>query len=609
MGKQLIISDMSMDFEQFVSDFESYLQKKGSWKGNLTTMTGQTLIELVAALGAFDQTKINRAFQDCFAETAVSDSAIRACAVMQGVRMTRKLPAQIQARITAPRGLVIPAYSQFQCSGYSFFNREAFKFIAEEGEKVTLEVNLYEGEVVIYEITGDGTNLQAWVAPEDNFVVSDQDVKVSINDEEIPVSYAGLWNYKNQPACQDLTTSTGRLIIHFGTNDLGASTYSSDMTELEPITYGTVPGINDKVTIIYCTTQGASGNNYVTLDSTITIDGYADVEGLALSNPKYGCAEKSTLTYKNNTASSFGTYGSAVTKSQYSAIVNTYPGVIDTITQAQREINPGDLQYMNVIWVTGVTTEPWDAAKKQEFCKWCEAQSMYSTRFVWVDAEEVPRTVSMRVYCFNSAVLTQVENNVKQALFDLFKARPGILMTNIYRSDIINAALRSDENISYVTLEEPTIDFIVTPPTSPLLSFKINDNAGGTGFEPAQYAYCVTMVNQDDLESTKDSWVHPLITEDMQDPTVTLNWYDDPYAKEYRIYGRIAEKVGYMATVEAGTSTWTDDGSVTPDESKFSLGKKVDIKYNSLNVIENLTVTCSYAERQQRLDNSLPMRG
>ena len=325
MGKQLIISDMSMDFEQFVSDFESYLQKKGSWKGNLTTMTGQTLIELVAALGAFDQTKINRAFQDCFAETAVSDSAIRACAVMQGVRMTRKLPAQIQARITAPRGLVIPAYSQFQCSGYSFFNREAFKFIAEEGEKVTLEVNLYEGEVIIYEITGDGTNLQAWVAPEDNFVVSDQDVKVSINDEEIPVSYAGLWNYKNQPACQDLTTSTGRLIVHFGTNDLGASTYSSDMTELEPITYGTVPGINDKVTIIYCTTQGASGNNYITLDSTVTIDGYDDVEGLALSNPKYGCAEKSTLTYKNNTASSFGTYGSAVTKSQYSAIVNTYP--------------------------------------------------------------------------------------------------------------------------------------------------------------------------------------------------------------------------------------------------------------------------------------------
>ena len=608
MSKQLIISDMSMDFDQFVSDFQNYLQKKGSWKGNLTTMTGQTLIELVAALGTFDQTKINRAFQDCFAETAVSDSAIRACAVMQGVRMTRRLPAQIEAEITAPRGLVIPAYSQFQCAGYSFFNREAFKFLDDEGDTVTLTVTLYQGEVIIYNITGNGTNLQAWVSPEDNFVVSDQDVKVSINGEDIPVSYAGLWNYKDQPACQDLTTSTGRLVIHFGSNEM-TSGYSADLIELEPITYGSVPTINDQVTITYCTTEGANGNNYVTINNTISIDGYEDVEGTALTNPRYGCAEKSTLTYKNNTASSFGTYGSAVTKSQYSAIVNTYPGVIDTITQAQREINPGDLQYMNVIWVTGVTTEPWDAKKKQEFCKWCEAQSMYSTRFVWVDAEEVPRTISMRVYCFNSAVLTDAENNVKQALLNLFKPRPGILMTNIYRSDIINAALRSDENISYVTLEEPTVDFIVTPPTAPLLSFVINDNKGGKNFEAGQYAYCVTMVNQDNIESTKDNWVHPLITEDMKNPTITLNWYDDPYAKEYRIYGRIAEHAGYMATVQAGTSTWTDNGTVTPDESKFSLGKQVDIKYNSLNVIDNLTVTCSYAERQQRLDNSLPVRG
>lgn len=608
MSKQLIISDMSMDFDQFVSDFESYLQKKGSWKGNLTTMTGQTLIELVAALGTFDQTKINRAFQDCFAETAISDSAIRACAVMQGVRMTRRLPAQIEVELTAPRGLVIPAYSQFQCAGYSFFNREAFKFLGGEEDTVTLTVTMYQGEVVIYEITGNGTNLQAWVSSEDNFVVSDRDVKVEINDEEIPVSYAGLWNYKNQPACQDLTTSTGRLIIHFGTNEMSVVRIS-DLTEIEPITYGTVPGINDTVRITYCTTEGASGNNYITLDNTVTIDGYDDVEGTALTNPRYGSAEKSTLTYKNNTASSFGTYGSAVTKAQYSAIVNTYPGVIDTITQAQREINPGDLQYMNVIWVTGVTTEPWNATQKQEFCKWCEKQSMYSTRFVWVDAEGVPREISMRVYCFNSAVLTTVEDNVKRAIFDLFKARPGILMTNIYRSDIINAALKSDANISYVTLEEPTVDFIVTPPTSPLLSFKINNEAGGKNFEPAQYAYCVTLVNNDGIESTKDNWVHPLVTEDMKNPTITLSWYDDPSAKEYRIYGRIAERAGYMATVKAGTSTWVDNGTVTPDESKFSLGKKVDIKYNSLNVIDSLSVTCSYAERQQRLDNSLPVRG
>lgn len=612
MSNQLIISDTSADFEQFVSDFEAYLKQKQAWKGNLTTMTGQTLIELVAALGAFDQAKISRAFQDCFAETAVSDEAIRACAVMQGVRMTRRLPAQMQVELTGTRGLVLPTFTQFECAGYSFFNREAITFLnSEESDTVTLTVTLFQGEVHYVEVTGDGSNLQAWVSSEDSFVVSDQDVKVSINGEDIPVSYSGLWNYKNQPACMDMTTSSGRLIIHFGTNQLSntrTATTDDASNDVEEVTYGTVPQINDNLVITYVTTEGASGNNYVTANATVSLDGYSDVSGTALSNPMYGASEKTTLTYKNNTASSFGTYGSAVTKAQYSAIVNTYPGVIDTITQAQREINPGDLQYMNVIWVTGVTTEPWTDEQKKEFCTWCESQSMYSTRFVWVDAIEVPRKVSMRCFCYNSAILTDVEDNVKHAMLTLFQARPGILMTNIYRSDIIKAALDSDSNISYVTLEEPQTDFIVTPPSSPLLTFRIEDEAGGT-FEPQQYGYCVTLVTSDGIESTKDSWVHPLITDAMTNPKIILSWYDDPIAVKYKVYGRTSLHCGLLAEIEAGTTTWTDDGSVVPDEEKFSLGKEVEIRYNSLNVLTSLEVTASYAERQQRLDNSLPARG
>ena len=76
---------------------------------------------------------------------------------------------------------------------------------------------------------------------------------------------------------------------------------------------------------IYCTTEGAFGNNYTTVGSNISISGYSKVSGKSLENPSGGANQKSTLAYKNSTAGSFGTYGSAVTKSQYQAIVNTYP--------------------------------------------------------------------------------------------------------------------------------------------------------------------------------------------------------------------------------------------------------------------------------------------
>lgn len=610
MANQIIISDASADFDQFRANFEDYLKTKSAWKGNLTTMTGQTLIELVSALGAFDQAKIMRAYQDAFTETAVSDDAIRACAIMQGVRMTRKTPAQITAQLTAPRGLVIPAYSQFECAGYTFFNRDAIEFATGEEDTSTMTVLLFQGEVQSFEITGNGKDLQAWISNDDNFTVSDRDVAVWINDESIPISYAGLWNFRGQPACMDLTTSSGRLILQFGTSKLVSSDESIPLGEDEVdltqnLFYGSVPGINDVVKILYATTQGESGNNYVTLNKEISIDGFASVSGKAMGNPIYGANEKSTLTYKNNTASSFGTYGSAVTKAQYSAIVNTYPGVIDAITQSQREINPAKLEYMNVIWVTGVTNEPWDELKKQEFCEWCQNQSMYSTRFVWVDATEVKRTVSIRCYCYNSATLTDVEANVKNAINALFEPRPGILMTDIYRSDIINAALKSDANISYVILDEPSADCIVTQPNAPILSFTVNEDDHGT-IEPLQYSYCVSFINAEGVESMKNNWVHPLIKN--KGETITLTWKKDDAAVKYRIYGRSADSIGLMEEVGAETLTYKDDGSKTPDPDGFTKTEYVELKYNSLNKLDSLFVTAEYTDRQQRLENNLPYR-
>ena len=608
MSQQLIISDLSADFEQFRSDFEQYLAQKKSWKGNLTTMTGQTLIELVAALGAFDQTKINRAFEDAFAETAISDEAIRACAVMQGIRMTRKLPAEVTVQLTAPRGTIIPVYSQFSCAGYGLFNRDVLQFLTGDGDTSTITCTLYQGDVYTYYINGDGSNLQAWLSEEDSFVVSDQDVLVSINGQSIPVSYSGLWNFRNQPACMDLSTSDGRLLIQFGTNRMNTTRQSSDGIVddelIEEVTYGTVPSINDIVTITYAVTDGESGNNYVMKDSKVTIDGFSEVEGTAVSNPVYGSNEKSTLTYKNNTASSFGTYGSAVTKSQYSAIVNTYPGVIDAITQAQREINPGNVQYMNVIWVTGVTNQPWDEQKKKEFCDWCQQQSMYSTRFVWVDATKVSRKVSIRCYCYNSAVLSDVVDNVKAAITKLFEPRPGILMTDFYKSDIINCALQADSNISYVLLDEPQSDFIVTQPNAPILAYEII-NSGGSLTEQ-QYNYCVTMVNQDNVESLMDNWVHPIVVD--ANSQVKLTWSSDVPAIKYRVYGRTTTGMELIAELNSDVLTYKENGSTTPDTGKYNKYQLINIKYNALNVLDELTVNAYYAERQQRIDNSLPYR-
>lgn len=597
----LIISDISEDFNQFKSELEKYLAKKDSWKGNLTTMTGQTLLEFVAAIGTFNQTKISRAFADAFTETAVSDEAIRACTIMQGIRMTRKLPARLNVTLKASVGISIPAYSQFECSGHQFFNREVIEFKTQ-----SVNCTLYQGEVHSFNLSGNGENLQTWCSDETDFVVSDTDVIVSLNGEMIPVTYTGLWNFKNQEACQDLTMSDGRLLIQFGSSNITEKDIEKE-TEgnniISRLSYGTVPNVNDELVIVYCTTDGKSGNNYVTIDNEVSIDGFSDVSGIALENPKYGADERSTLTYKNNTASSFGTYGSAVTKAQYQAIVNSYPGIVDCVTRSQRELNPGDLKFMNLIWVTGVTESPWDDDKKKEFCEWCENQSMYSCKFVWVDATRIDRKVNIKCFCYSSAVLTDVQENVKAAITRLFAARPGILMTNIYRSDIINTALTADSNISYVTLEEPVTDFIVTQQNAPSLTFTTKSSGGS--LTEGQYSYCVTTVNAEGIESLKNNWVHPLFDKGVKTGSVTLNWFNDPNAITFNIYGRSPLGMGLIKSVNKGTTTFTDNGSIVPDSTAFETGKSAEMRYNAFSSLSDLTVTCSYAERQQRLSETL----
>ena len=587
MAKQLIFSDLSADVTQFKKDLETDLQSKDTWRGNLTTQTSTTLIDFVASLGAFLQQNINYSYQNTFSETATLDDAIRSIAIMSGIRMTRRLPAHVEVSLECASEVTIPPYSQFAIAGYAFFNREAITLTAD----TPVTAMLYQGTVVSKTVQGTGTALQAFLSDEDGFQVSDEDVVVMVNGTTIPKAYGGLWNYKNSPGCMDLTTREGRLLVSFGNSD-----------------FGTIPGINDRVSFIYCTTQGATGNNYITADAQVSLNGFSAITGKALSNPTGGANEKSTLTYKNNTAGSFGTYGSAVTSAQYNAVVNTYPGVIDAICRAQRETDPSDVKMMNVVLVTGITTTPWTAEDIADFCEWAQQQTMYSVRFVWTDAKPVDRNVVMTCYCYNSAVLSQVKTNVENAVRELFEPRPGILLTDLFKSDITTVARNADPSISYIVYEEPVDEMIVTQPASPSITYEILDGQGT--LSPYFYSYGITYVNAEGVESTLESWCHPQVQ--APNAAIKLLWRDSPSAVTYKLYGRLGENMGLLKTFEAasvtkenGKCTWTDTGDDETDPSQFIRNRLRPIQYNRL---ASLTVNVEYADRLQRVSTLNPAR-
>ena len=642
----ITLQDTTVDQDQFVQQFQNVLSETNTWSSGLTTQTSQTMIEYISAVGTFSEAKLVRGIEDAYPETAQSDSAIRAIANMQGLRLSRKLPSTVYATFTSVINQVIPPFTQFSGSGYNWFNADQISLTA----NIPLTVTLREGQVFTYTVSGTGKDLQAWVSVDDAFTVSDQDVVVALNNADLYKAFGGLWNYKGTAAFADSTLSDGRLQILFGSQG-----------------YGAVPGVNDVVTVTYARTQGDAINGANVAGSSITSP---DVQGLTAaftSNPSGGAAEKDPVAYKNFAAGTFGAYSSGVTKAQYSALVNNYPGVIDAFTQAQREINPAALEWMNIVRVSALTNSPWSQAQAQEFVDYMESVTMYSTKFLWQAPVPIDTDVDVSIYCFNSVnSLSDVGAKVQSAITKLFSPRPGLLMTDFYISDIVETAMNAAPGqISYVVVNKPTQSMIVTAPLSPNLVYNVEQAPNGT-LNPLVYSYAVSVdapsLNQyfqalidastnpgfpdatqkgqywvvsfagqvggvavnvgDQLLATSvgssaanfqinpmatndvidvgvpTNWVYPQVV--INDCQVILDWSSNPVrnALQYHVWGRRAGHLGILATLPYSQLSYVDVGGPDPTSMQIGVASNTLIRYNQLG---SLNVQAFYAGRQSNV--------
>lgn len=579
MTQVLRLSDLTVDFDDFVSQMNDYLSQQQVWKGQLTTQTSQTLVELAATVGVHDNARLIRFAEDAFSETAESDAAILSITAMQGLRITRMLPAQVQVQITSQFAVSISPYTQFTIGGTMFFNREQLEI----GAGQTINTFLAQGQVFSVNMMGKGTPYQGWVSEEDSFVVSDVDTVVRINSSIIPKTSGTLWNYRGMDAYADLTLPDGRLNVQFGNEQ-----------------FGSMPRTQDLVTITYVITDGASSNALQVVGRAVNVTGFPQITGTVMANPTGGASQNPIQVYKNVASGAFGTYESAVTKNQYVATASAYPGVVDAVTQAQREINPMDLQWMNVVRVSVLTSSPWTQQQQNEYLESLQERSMYAVRFLLVDAIPLDRDLDIDVYAFNTATLTQVQSLSEQAIQDLFAPKPNLLMTDFFESDLDTAIKKANNGqVSYIIVNAPTAPMYVNaPPAADVLYTVV---PGGGTLASSVYAYSVAVTN-DLEEGPPNRWVFPQVTSGT-DNAITLTWNEVPGALSYRIYGRLGGSLGQLgpvipAVTNGPPQVFTDTGALVPTGGMPNTLDQSPIRYNRL---RSLTIRAHYADRQARL--------
>ena len=549
----LELSDLTLEFQDYVTQFEADLRTRNTIRGFLTTQTSQTLLELVATIGTLNTATLLRRFEDLFLETAMNDSAIYAIAQMQGLRLQRKTPSSVTATLQSSANTTLPKWTQFQGGGTYFFSRAPITFTAGVPQTVTL----YQGFVVRTEITGLGTDFQSFITTEDKFNVSDVDVEVEVNGSLIPrITEEGLWTREGQGGYADGTLSDGRLIIQFGSQQ-----------------FATVPQTDDTVVITYVITSGSTVNNQPTVGKRVQTYPTLSAQGTITSNPSGGANERPVLIYKNIPPGAFGSYTSSITLQQYKEIALAYPDkdIRDVMVRPCKDANAEDHRRMNVVLLSILSDPPfstWSQLDEDAFVEYMEQNTMYSTKFSLVGAFPALVVLNLEVYCKNSSNLTEIQTKLQAAIDEIFVFKEGSIGMNLYQSDIIRVCNKA------VPGEIEYIKFLPTGNNLPVRASPLQSaNArysiipGASNLQPGIYAYCVQAVQY----TTDGFWENQSVAEWIYVPVddnqqVRLEWDAVPGATKYDVYGGLTNADGnYWLLQVYGSTSITDTGSIAPN--------------------------------------------
>ena len=481
MSVPLLLSQTKPDFESLVVQLQLFLNSRATWSDLLTSSTGETLIEMMAAVGAFNQFAVEVAAREGFLNTAVRESSIYAITRMLGVRINRKNPAGCDVRLnrlgSAALPLLIPKFTQFIVDGSSFFNRQPIFFNA--GASVSDTVKLFEGTVKTQTIAADSTTFREIYLNEPGFVVSNSDVQVELVNNSLGSAELwstiddGIWTAGPTDAVYyDSTSGLGDTVLAFGDG------YS-----------GRLPGVGHNLVVTYVVTTGAVGNNGGS-NLEIVCPSLPLIQGVTTSAITGGADEKSPSYYKFIAPHLYKARKRAVTPGDYRAIVSSYPGVSSVTVQAQKDIAPGDLRWMNVVRVC-VLPEVGDSFSNSEwdaFEEWFDSKKHAAIQIQRYNPTKVTVNIEVMLALNMNAVPEEVVPQVEINIRALFARTFSTLGKRISMFDIMEAAT---DDVDYMQIITPTADLValdIDGKPNPLMYFELGELKVGARYSERSLA-------------------------------------------------------------------------------------------------------------------------
>lgn len=454
MAASLTLSTTKPDFESLVLQLQVFLNARATWSDLLTSSTGQTLIEMMAAVGAFNQFAIESAAREGFLEQAVRASSVYAIVRMLGVRISRKTPAGTDVALTrsgdATYPMVIRRFTQFTVNGRPFFNRESVTFAS--GSAQAAPITLYEGQIKTQTIAADSTSFREIFLNEPGFGVSDSDIEVILSNPSLGTSdlwspiVDGIWTAEpTDKVYYDSTAGDGDVVLAFGDGHSGF-----------------LPGLGNNITINYAVTTGTVGSVGGS-GLPVALASNALIGGTSLTQITGGADEKTPAYYRSTAPYIYKSRRRAVSPADYKAIASSYPGVASVVVQTQKDVAPGDLRWMNVVrlCVLPNSEDAFTPAEWLGFLAWFRSRKHAAIDIQAFNPIQVMADIEVTLLLKASGNPAEIVPTVEANIRALFAKDKTTLGRRIARSDI-DAACRVDL-VDYVQIVTPTKDDLVLP--------------------------------------------------------------------------------------------------------------------------------------------------
>lgn len=446
----LRLSQAKPDFESILMQLQLFVQSRGSWDDLLTSSTGETLLEMAASAATFNMFGLEGAQRETYLSTAFRESSVYAITRMLGVRVTRKTSASVM--VTLKRAdystmQVVPKFTQFELGGRPFFNREMI--LLPQGQVEIPGIVLYEGEVRVQTIKSDATSFREIYLNERNFIVSNSDLEVSIIDPSTGDSEIwlptddGIWIAgPYDKVYYDSTSGFGDTILQFGDGY-----------------HGSLPNYGYDIQIRYVVTKGSAGNNGV--EGLEVKQSAYGLTGVTTSNVTGGADEKNARFYQALAPHIYKARSRAVNRPDYKAIACSYPGVASAAVQAQKDVAPWDLRWMNVvrICILPQDQDSFTDAQWKDFLTWFQKRHHAAIAIQKYNPLKIIRDVELVLALRNNSTPNDTVPVVESAIRALFARSLDTLGKRIAVSDILRCC--DITGVDYADMVTPMADMLL----------------------------------------------------------------------------------------------------------------------------------------------------